>query len=242
MGAWYWIGVAAGLGVGAGIVIGALLPRGAGAIAVAAALASRPGSGSACSSAAGTRRSQGGIGGVPRRRSSFRSSPARCAAAGPASASLIVALARPARRARVRSVVGYLEAGSGRPSPALRRRGDRRYAGLRSSPKTERCTKARPDRDRRPDAGRLRGRSRRRRAGARPARRATAATAARSRPSLADAGLLVLDRDGRPPGRAPDPAPRLVPPRRAAGRRVRLLVRSGARGRDRRSSSTRSST
>ena len=28
MGAWYWIGVATGLGVAAGIVIGAVLPQG----------------------------------------------------------------------------------------------------------------------------------------------------------------------------------------------------------------------
>jgi hypothetical protein len=40
MGAWYWIGVATGLGVGAGIVIGALVPQGkpATAAAIAAAL------------------------------------------------------------------------------------------------------------------------------------------------------------------------------------------------------------
>ncbi len=49
--------------------------------------------------------------------------------------------------------------------------------------------------------------------------------------SLADARLPVLARDRRPSGRPRDPAPRLVPPRRAARGRVRLVVRRHRRRR-----------
>ena len=47
---------------------------------------------------------------------------------------------------------------------------------------------------------------------------------------VADAGLPLLARDRRAPGRALHPAPRLVPPRRAADRRVRILVLGDPRG------------
>ena len=50
--------------------------------------------------------------------------------------------------------------------------------------------------------------------------------------SLADARLPDVDRDGRASGRPPHPAPRLVAPRRAAHRRVRLVLRRDPRGRD----------
>ena len=46
---------------------------------------------------------------------------------------------------------------------------------------------------------------------------------------VADARLPRVDRDRRAPRRARDPAPRLVEPRRAAARRVRLVVRRPAR-------------
>ena len=69
--------------------------------------------------------------------------------------------------------------------------------------------------------------------------RARARAARRARPlppgdldvPVADAGLPLLARDRRAPGRPRDPAPRLVPPRRAAARRVRLVVRRRPRGR-----------
>ena len=48
---------------------------------------------------------------------------------------------------------------------------------------------------------------------------------------VADAGLPLVDRNRRPPRRPPHPAPRLVEPRRAAARRVRLVVRRDPRRR-----------
>ena len=48
-------------------------------------------------------------------------------------------------------------------------------------------------------------------------------------PSLTP-GLPLVDRDGRAPRRPLDPAPRLVEPRGAAARRVRLVVRRHSRG------------
>ena len=50
---------------------------------------------------------------------------------------------------------------------------------------------------------------------------------------VADARLPLVDRDRRPRRHPRDPASRLVRPARAAARRVRQLVRSGPRGRDR---------
>ena len=94
-----------------------------------------------------------------------------------------------------------------------------------SSPRTD-GQRRRPRRDRRADAVGLRGRVESRR------RSRSCAPRARDLPprgldvSVADAGLPLVDRDRRPPGRPPDPAPRLVRPRRAAARRVRLLVRA----------------
>ena len=89
---------------------------------------------------------------------------------------------------------------------------------------------ARPDRHRRPDAGRLRARGRERRTPRAVASSPSTATYRRAviDVPLADAGLPVLDRDRRASRRARDPAPRLVPPRRAAAGRVRLVVRGGA--------------
>ena len=69
-------------------------------------------------------------------------------------------------------------------------------------------------------------------AGAALPRRARHARPRRLDLPVADARLPLLDRDRRAPRRARDPAPRLVPPRRAADRRVRLLVRRHPRGRD----------
>ena len=48
---------------------------------------------------------------------------------------------------------------------------------------------------------------------------------------VGDAGLPHVDRDRRLSGRPPHPAPRLVPPRRGAGDRVRVVVPGHARGR-----------
>ena len=49
---------------------------------------------------------------------------------------------------------------------------------------------------------------------------------------VAHAGVPLLDRHRRTPRRTPHPAPRLVPPRRAAAGRVRLLVRGDPGRRD----------
>ena len=68
------------------------------------------------------------------------------------------------------------------------------------------------------------------RAGARVSRTPRQLPPRRLHLSLADAGVPLVDRHRRASGRAPDPAPRLVEPRRAAPGRVRLVVR-GDQGR-----------
>ena len=128
----------------------------------------------------------------------------------------------------------------------LRRTGPSATPGCAPCPRLSgRAQEADPRRHRRPHAGGAsRTRSSAARARAAPASPSTARTAARvsTFPSLTPV-CLVVDRDRRPPGRARDPAPRLVPPRRAAARRVRLVVRRDPRGRDARGrSATRSST
>jgi hypothetical protein len=140
MGAWYWIGVATGLGVGAGIVIGALVPQGkpATAAAIAAALGVAAGIGIGFLVGDWGEVIGGGVGGalggflasllaVPVVAGALRAGGTRFGIA------VIVVLAGllVAALAFV-PALGYAEAVF---APLLahrmRRRGDRRYAGLR---------------------------------------------------------------------------------------------------------------
>ena len=136
MGAWYWIGVATGLGVGAGIVIGALLPQGRpGAIAgLAAALGVAAGIGLGLLVGGWGEAVGGGIGGflgalssVPIVAGALRGGGTRFGVGA------IVALVGVGIAALAFvPAVGYVEAVLV-PLFAhrMRRRGDRRYAGLR---------------------------------------------------------------------------------------------------------------
>ena len=192
---------------------------------------------SATRSAAGTRPSAGGIGGAlgagvvatlvagtlqPRRHAR------RDGAAGrPRRARARRARARPVRRLPR----GGRASRARRPRPPPPARALRRPAQPRA--RLSAREEADPGRHRRPHAGGLRGRRRDRvGAGAGVPRRARQLPPRRLDVPVADAGLPLLDRDGRAPRRAPDPAPRLVAPRRAAPGRVRLLVRGDPRGRD----------
>jgi hypothetical protein len=66
MGSWYWIGVAAGLGTGAGVVIGALIPEGRTGIrlVLAALLAAAAGIGIGLAVGGWAEVAAGGVGGV----------------------------------------------------------------------------------------------------------------------------------------------------------------------------------
>ncbi|HZO61346.1 MAG TPA: hypothetical protein VFB35_00025 [Gaiellaceae bacterium] len=133
MGAWYWIGVAAGLGVGAGVALGALLPEGVYAgIAVALAVAAGIGIGHLVGSwpeAAG-----GGSGGLlgavataPVVAGALRGGGTRFGVAALVALTGLVVAALAFVPA-----LGYAEAAAA-PLLALRLRGraGRRYAGLR---------------------------------------------------------------------------------------------------------------
>ena len=90
---------------------------------------------------------------------------------------------------------------------------------------------ARPRRDRRADALHAGGGARHRDgADADGARGAWDARPRDDDVPLAHAGLPLVDRDRSPSRRPRDPAPRLVAPRRAAARRVRLVLRRRPRG------------
>ena len=131
-------------------------------------------------------------------------------------------------------VVGYLEAVA-LPALALRAAPTRRRAVRRPPHRLPSELRRCPDRHRRPDAVDVRGRCRATSAPtlAALAERATYRRAVTVVP-LADARLPDVDRDRRVPGRAPDPAPRLVPPRGAAAssstaRRSARCARAGTR-------------
>ena len=237
MGDWYTIGLALGLGVALGMLFAGLLsatPLGR----VAAVVARRR-----------RRRARGGARSTTGRSSS--PAPPAASSARPARRSsspgalrrggtrgglalIVAAVAVGLAGLAFVPVVGYLEAVA---LPVARRRGcaARRPSGTRGCALSRRTDDSRaeadPDRDRRPDAVDARGHARAaHRSRARAARRARPLPPGRLDVPVADAGLPLLARDRRPPGRPRDPAPRLVPPRRAAARRVRLVVRRRARG------------
>ena len=84
---------------------------------------------------------------------------------------------------------------------------------------------ARPDRHRRPHAGHARARRRERGRPCAPFPDGQRRVSARGDDvPVADARLPLVDRDRSAPGRPRHPAPRLVPPRRGAARRVRIFV------------------
>ena len=162
------------------------------------------------------------------------SSPARCAAAARAAglalivAGVAVGLAGARVRAGRRLPRGGRAARARRAAPPYPGRALRRA----SEPLPETRKKRHPGRDRRPDAVDARGHARTAdRAVAGAPRRARALPPRRVDVSLAHARLPLVARHRRASGRARDPAPRLVPPRRAAARRVRLVVRRRSRGR-----------
>jgi len=136
MGSWYWIGVAAGLGTGAGIVLGALLPEGRVGLlaALAAVLAVGAGVGIGLLIGGWPEAVAGGVGGLlgvvasaPIVAGAVRGGGTRfgIAAIVGVTGLVVAALA-------FIPVVGYLEAAAA-PLIAirLRRRGGERYAGLR---------------------------------------------------------------------------------------------------------------
>jgi hypothetical protein len=136
MGAWYWIGVAAGLGVGAGIALGALLPEGRPGVAagIAAVLGVAAGIGIGHLAGGWPEAAGGGSGGllgavsaVPIVAGALRGGGTRLGVAA------LVALAGLAAAALgFVPGLGYAEAAAA-PILALRlrRRGGQRYAGLR---------------------------------------------------------------------------------------------------------------
>ena len=227
MGAWYWIGVFAGIGVALGILVAGIVPAGGGGRRRRRRSAA-PRSRSACT--AGSRRSAVASAASPAASAPLRSPPARSGAAAPGSgsAALMALAAIAAAGARVRA------------GPRLPR-GDRACPRSRSA-----CAARRPSatpvcaRSRATDATQAGRPDHHRRAhavDARGDRRARAPVPARARQlpprrldlPVADAGLPRLDRDRRPRRRARHPAPRLVEPRRGAPRRVRLVVRRPSR-------------
>jgi hypothetical protein len=136
MGSWYWIGLAAGIGVGIGIALGALLPKGRPGVAagLAAILGVAAGIGTGHLLGGWAEAAGGGSGGllgavssVPIVAGAVRGGGTRLGVA------MIVAVAGLVVAALgLVPGLGYLEAAAA-PALALRlrRRGGRRYAGLR---------------------------------------------------------------------------------------------------------------
>src|SRR5262249_12023811 len=214
MGAWYTIGILAGLGAAFGILGAALVPRFviaavAGAVAGAVVGYFVFGWPEAIAGAVGG--VLGSLGATPVVAGALRRGGTRGGTA------LLVGLAAlvVAALAFV-PVLGYLEAAAlpvlGR---RLRRREPERHAGLRTLAGDwgGHGQAGHPDPDRRPDAVDARGN---RRADAPLPARERRLPTSRLHVPVADAGLPRLGRDGRPRRRARHPPSRLVEPRRAA--------------------------
>ena len=235
MGNWYWIGVFAGLGVALGIAAaaafagrrwGLLAPFLAAALGVALGIVlADP------EEAAG-----GGVGGILGAAGALQLVGGALGRGGTRVATGLLVAAGAVVVAALAFVpgLGYVEAVA---LPALgmrlRRRAESATPGCARSPATSRAEEARPDRHRRPHAGDARGRGRED-----GRSRAPLPHGARRVPAgghdlpLADARLPLVARDRRAPRRPPHPSPRLVPPRRGAPRRVRVVVQRDPGGRD----------
>ncbi len=236
MGDWYSIGVFAGLGVALGIAAAGafggrrfalVAPFLAGAVGVALGIvladaeeAAAAGVGGVLGAVGALELVRGALGRGGTRLGNRSARPARRRGGRGARVRPRSRLRRGGRPARARNAAPQA-LGTALRRPALAR------------PGLARREEGRPDRHRRPDAGHARtcGRDGRRARPALPDERGRVPARGHDVP-LADAGLPVVDRDRSPPGRARDPTPRLVPPRRGAGGRVRLLVRGDPRGRD----------